>query len=232
MTGLADRAQSVGRDAVNEVAAFSKAEALKHLTEIWSDGPAQAKTVTVPKLRELRSKIARIDHSRVASERAEAAARLARDAWGIDPGPVQTDQLAELLSFSKRLITTANGSELPFEAGFRREADDPTISVALRSRHATGRRFALARLVGDHIAARSDRLLPATDTKTERQKFQRAFAQEFLCPFSDLLDFTGTDHPSDDTIELAADFFDVSPLLVKTTFVNKAGLERETLGSR
>ncbi|MDD3449040.1 MAG: hypothetical protein PHF72_08440, partial [Gammaproteobacteria bacterium] len=88
----------------------------------------------------------------------------------------------------------------------------------------------LARLVADHIyRSAGDRLLPATDARTARQKFQRAFAQEFLCPFTALSDFLGSTEPTDDRIEEAADLFNVSPLLVKTTLVNRGVLGREVL---
>ena len=106
------------------------------------------------------------------------------------------------------------------------------VSVALRRPHPRGRRFALARLVGDHVVAKpADQWLPATETKTERQKFQRAFAQEFLCPYSELSEFLGTDQPDDYQIEEAADHFDVSPMLVSTTLVNKGAMDRSSLAA-
>jgi len=73
-------------------------------------------------------------------------------------------------------------------AGFRGDKDvNGGIKVDLNKPWATGRRFALARLVGDHLYAHAaDRVLPATDAGTARQKFQRAFAQALLCPFDTL----------------------------------------------
>ena len=58
----------------------------------------------------------------------------------------------------------------------------------MRRPHRTSQRFDLARLVGDHFWAmgNGDMLLPATLAVTARQKFQRAFAQELLCPFEDV----------------------------------------------
>jgi len=54
-------------------------------------------------------------------------------------------------------------------------------AVVLRSKYETGRRFNLARLIGDRVAASpAGRLMPATRTFTYRQKLQRAFAGEFL----------------------------------------------------
>ena len=72
-------------------------------------------------------------------------------------------------------------------------------------------------------------MLPATATKTARQKFQRAFAQQLLCPVDDLKGLVATNQPTDDQIEEAATEFDVSPLLIKTTLVNQGLLERQAL---
>jgi hypothetical protein len=73
-------------------------------------------------------------------------------------------------------------------AGFRGDKDvNGAIKVDLNKPWAAGRRFALARLVGDHLYAHAaDRVLPATDAGTARQKFQRAFAQAMLYPFDTL----------------------------------------------
>jgi Zn-dependent peptidase ImmA (M78 family) len=84
--------------------------------------------------------------------------------------------------------------------------------------------------LGDHLSySNGERLIPATDAKTSRQQFQRAFAQEFLCPFDALLEKINTTQPNDDDIAEAAAHFEVSPLMVRTTLVNKGELDRETL---
>lgn len=77
-----------------------------------------------------------------------------------------------------------------------------------------------------------ERLLPATDTQTFRQKFQRAFAQAFLYPFDALQDKLGTKTPDDDDIADAAEYFQVSPLLVRHVLVNKGVLERDGLNQQ
>jgi Zn-dependent peptidase ImmA (M78 family) len=85
-------------------------------------------------------------------------------------------------------------------------------------------------LVADHLyAPGEDRILPATDAKTARQKFRRSFAQEFLCPFDDLRAYIDDRPLSDEIIEEAADYFQVSPLLTKTTLVNRGLLSRDAL---
>ena len=104
--------------------------------------------------------------------------------------------------------------------------------MALGPRAPTGRRFAVGRLLGDYLATTdAGRLLPATATKTARQKIQRAFAQQLLCPVDDLKAFLDTDYPNDDQIEEAASEFDVSPLLIKTTLVNQGLVDRQALQS-
>lgn len=77
----------------------------------------------------------------------------------------------------------------------------------------------------------NDRLLPATAAKTARQQFQRAFAQEFLCPFDALLAKIQTEKPDEEDIAEAATDYDVSPLMVLTTLVNRGSLDREALNA-
>ncbi len=85
---------------------------------------------------------------------------------------------------------------------------------------ATGRRFEAARLIGDRLLVTSgEPLQPATRAHTFRQKAQRAFAAEFLCPIESLHDEIGNDH-SNDSIEEVAGVFEVSPVLVATQLRN------------
>jgi hypothetical protein len=72
---------------------------------------------------------------------------------------------------------------------------------------------------------------PLTRAKTARQKFQRAFAAELLCPFEELQGMLPA-APEDDDVETAARHFEVSPLLVRTSLVNKGTLPRERLSGR
>lgn len=117
-------------------------------------------------------------------------------------------------------------------AGFWDAPGSEAIKVHLHRRLSTSRRFALARVVGACLDAETpERLVPASDAATQRQKFQRAFAQELLCPYADLRNFIGDRAPDDPIIEDAAEYFDVSPLLVKTTLVNKRMLDRWVMES-
>lgn len=225
--GLLKAESSFGTNAVEEIAAASKEAALVNLDQIRERGIAAATKIEIPQLEELTAAIReRNDPTNVAWQRAATAAQVARKTWGFKSGPISTPKLAELFGFDPSLIDHGAQGTVPIEVGFRTRNKREKLSVALRRRHPQSRRFALTRLVADHIdAAPQDRLLPVTKAKTQRQKFQRSFAQEFLCPFAELMKFVG-DHPDDDGIEEAADHYDVSPLLVSMTLVNKGVIER------
>ena len=91
--------------------------------------------------------------------------------------------------------------------------------VALCSRRETGRRFDLARLLGDRLLGPKEPLLPATRAYTYRQKAQRAFAAELLSPYSAVCEFLGNDR-SEEHREEAASHFEVSPLTITTVLVS------------
>ena len=86
--------------------------------------------------------------------------------------------------------------------------------VSFRPLSRTGRRFDAARLLGDTQCWSDDEPLRlATSTQTFRQRVQRAFAEEFLCPMESLVGMVGT-NPSQPERHRAADEFDVSSELV------------------
>jgi Zn-dependent peptidase ImmA (M78 family) len=69
------------------------------------------------------------------------------------------------------------------------------------------------------IASVTDQWLPTTDAKTVRQKIQRAFAAEFLCPIASLKYWLQGDY-SLESIEDAGAYFDVSPLAIRSHLAN------------
>ena len=102
--------------------------------------------------------------------------------------------------------------------------------MVLRAKHSTGRRFELARLIGDRGAAPAGGALhPATRAYTYRQKMQRSFAAELLGPFAAVEEFLQGDLSPDAQDEAAAHFH-VSPLAIRSQLVNHHRLEREDLG--
>ena len=83
------------------------------------------------------------------------------------------------------------------------------------------------RELGDAIWSEHDSLGLISPAESVRQKFQRAFAQSFLCPFRDLLDYIGTDSPTSDDVTAAAHRFRVSERMVRSMLVNKKVIDRQ-----
>jgi hypothetical protein len=100
--------------------------------------------------------------------------------------------------------------------------------VVLRSKWKTGRRFELARLLGDRLTSKTGRLFPATRAYTYRQKMQRSFAAEFLSPFDAVDNMLAGDYSTENQ-QVVAEHFDVSELTIRTLLVNHGRLEREDL---
>ena len=234
--GLIDRLQaardSYGRDAVQEIAAVSRSQTLSHIETLLNDAAGGDAVVRLSNFDTVRRRIAtQSDTFDVPWRRARRAAKIARDSWGLN-GRVDTQTLSDIFSIPEAAISQGSTSTTsPLTAGVRNDDVAGHFRFLSNRRHPTARRFALARLVADHLTIPDDeRLLPATDSKTGRQKFQRAFAQEFLCPFDDLMSRFDADAPIDDAIDEAAEYFDVSPRLVETALVNNRMLDREMLG--
>ncbi|MGA2937606.1 MAG: hypothetical protein ABSF52_10970 [Syntrophobacteraceae bacterium] len=220
-----------GSGAVEEIAAESMENALADIEVLWGEPRRKALQLVIPSFNHLKRRISEeIRSSLFPWEKATEAARIVREVWSLGPGPVSTSTLAQVLEIKKGSLEDAIDVKGPMNAGFR-DGNLDSLSVFLKSTIQVSRRFALLRLVGDHLAApQSDRLLPATPkTRTQRQKFQRAFAQEFLCPYSDLVSYLNSSEPSDEAIEVAANHFEVSERMVETLLVNKGDLERSCL---
>ncbi|MCF8004638.1 MAG: hypothetical protein K9L32_10620 [Chromatiaceae bacterium] len=155
------------------------------------------------------------------------AARAFRERERITLELVSNAQLAHWCAVSPRLLSDhQNAPELAFGL---QPPDRPEGHLVLRSRWPTGRRFELARLLGDwlSIGAREPLML-ATASHTYRQKFQRAFAVELLCPFAALEAMLAGDH-SEQAREDAAHHFQVSEQAVTTLLVNHGRLPADEL---
>jgi hypothetical protein len=232
MKTLQERIADLGGGAVDEVASASGGQAAEHLSLLEGEVRTKAVAIRVPGSERLRTEGGALANTRQPPWRAAAqAARQVRECWSLGIEPLPNRQRADIFSMPEGVLEDESLEVVaPMSAGFRGIPEGDQLEIFLNKPRSTSRRFALARLVADHIyRSAGDRLLPATDARTARQKFQRAFAQEFLCPFTALSDFLGSTEPTDDRIEEAADLFNVSPLLVKTTLVNRGVLGREVL---
>ena len=114
---------------------------------------------------------------------------------------------------------------------FALDGENGGARVALRSKRETGRRFALARLVGDRAfgaaaGSTAEPLWPATRAYSYRQKMQRAFAAELLCPFAAVDEMTRSDDSGERQRDVA-EHFKVSERMVLTQLVNHNRIDRE-----
>ncbi|MFA6019216.1 MAG: hypothetical protein WC722_03075 [Rhodospirillales bacterium] len=215
-----------GTESVGEVAAAKGSDSIAVLEAFRSRLRHPGNLVSVPESVQLKDYLRTLPTTDRPWQRAEKLAAQARNIWSVGAGPVKGDRLFELLG-SKHVL---DAGDLPFAAGIRPSDSPEKLAISCRSRNLVGRRFELARLLADQIAASpADRLLPATPAKTGRQKFQRAFASEFLCPYHEIVEEFGNKLPDDDEIESVAAKYEVSSLLVKTGLVNKGVLPRNVL---
>jgi hypothetical protein len=139
-------------------------------------------------------------------------------------------QLADLAGVGVEALTEQAGT--PPAPNFSLAEDSGLRKVVLRSKWVTGRRFALARLLGDSLFSESsfgERLRAATESKTYRQKFQRAFAAELLCPYDKIIEMLQGNQPTADRQEEIAHHFRVSDRIVRNQLSNHGDLEREDL---
>jgi len=145
-------------------------------------------------------------------------AREARKVWGIS-GPLLNKTLYEIMGIPSNSFEAAPviGSGI----GLGWKSPDNTARFCMNKSHPKARRFMASRFICENIAApTTDVLLPSTNQKTARQKVQRAFAAELLCPIQEILKYCDGDY-SDDILDEVASIFDVSPLVVKSQLRNK-----------
>jgi hypothetical protein len=143
--------------------------------------------------------------------------------------PINNRQLAEMCGVSEQILSRKASTEQPGFSFSLESEGAVTERIVLRSKWQPNRRFNLARLLGDKLTSGcSEPLSPATDTYTYRQKLQRAFAAELLCPFEALEDVLRGDY-SPEAREDAANHFKVSERTVTTLLVNHKRLDRDFL---
>jgi hypothetical protein len=159
--------------------------------------------------------------------RGAEAARLLRIQEQLGAASISNEKLANwaAVSVTNLIDNRSRGPSFSFaldENAFRGR-------VVLRSKWETGRRFELARLIGDRVAGVSTgKLFPATRSYTYRQQLRRSFAAELLCPFDALMDMLRGDFSSE-ALEDAASHFNVSERTVRTVLMNHRQIERDDI---
>ena len=232
LESLREAATLVGRCAMEELTASSKKNTIKDfelLQERFAE-PSSAQTLDIPPTVRNITVDATVD-GRQPWAKAEEVARMVRREWSLGDKPIRSRRLAELCGVPVSWIKKPSDVDrIPIPAGLRAHDDPVAVKAILKKRHSNARRFALARIIGDHLVTADDEgMLPVTDAATDRQRFQRAFAQEFLCPFDALRNFLEDGDLDDDLMEEAAHHFEVSEIAIRSILVNKGMLERERL---
>jgi hypothetical protein len=157
---------------------------------------------------------------RIGAETAKAL----RSQESLDGQPISDDRLARLSGTQVATIEDRGIAGVPLS--FALDAASGASRVVLRSKWATGRRFDLARLLGDRLISAGGALHPATRAHTYRQKAQRSFAAELLSPFEAVDEMLAGDYSLERQQDVA-EHFDVSPMTIDTLLKNHGRIERE-----
>ncbi len=159
----------------------------------------------------------------------ERCARRIRDQEKLDGLPMNDETLTAFAGATKNTLAGRGGH--PSKISFALDGEYGRSLVWLRSGPRTGRRFDLARLIGDRVLRNQmnrspEPLLPATRSTSYRQKMQRAFAAELLSPFVSVDEMMSGDY-SEERQNQVAKYFHVSPMTIRTQLVNHHRIDRE-----
>ena len=148
-----------------------------------------------------------------------ATAHAVRQSERLNGNPIDNTRLADMAGTSENVIT--NKTRSSDQLSFVMKTNSGKYRIALRSKWETGRRFDVARIVGDRLFDDNidDPLVPATQAYTYRQKAQRAFAAELLAPYDALDEFLSGDR-SEERKNEAADHFNVSTFMISASIQN------------
>ncbi|WP_448381789.1 ImmA/IrrE family metallo-endopeptidase [Desulfosoma sp.] len=166
------------------------------------------------------------DDSSIPWQQGVTVARRLRSWIGNEREPIGDEELVQLLGLSRQSrFDEVTDKRRPVSV-IRAIADKELVFLP-RKHYPTARRFELARVLGDWLTVpqtgREWRVI--SDVSTVRQKLQRAFAAEFLCPIGLLTQFLGGDF-SDTAIEEASEHFRVSEWTVRSLLANNGYLPR------
>jgi hypothetical protein len=172
----------------------------------------------------------RVNKSLFAWECGWQLAKDVRASLRIPDAPLRDDDLCELVGLSKNKAFSQESMQVKNPIGIAvKDETTAEIKYIFRKRQSPGRRFEIARFICDYlVAGKTEKWLPSTDAKTARQKMQRSFAAEFLCPIESIRSFIGDDY-SDDSIQEAANYFNVAPMAIQTQLVGNRILPASTL---
>jgi hypothetical protein len=154
-----------------------------------------------------------------------------RSKLALASGPISAETFECLFEAKFPMPVTSTRTPL-FKGGYHLNPR-ARMSVLVPNGRRTSQRFLVARLVAAKVTAHgAQQLFPVSDAKTAFQKYQRAFAQEFLCPWAELEAFTHEHGTSEEAIADAAEHFDVSEQVIIYTLRNRGQLPWQSLDQR
>lgn len=231
LEGLITDAATVGLEAVSELATLrSSVAAAPTVSELREAAqahgvPTQAPTLDVGFVRAPPS--ISPPPSRHGWEVGADFAKMLRAARHMNGEPLGDEALAALGGVDAAVLHD-EPARTSVPLAFTLADEDAQDRLVLRSRWHEGRRFELARLIGDRAFQTEAQLRPATQMSTYRQKVQRAFAAHLLCPYDALEDLLKGDY-SPEAQDDAARHFEVSVRTVQTQLVNHGSISRDIL---
>jgi len=164
-------------------------------------------------------------------ERAVHDARALRRKIGNIRDSVSNRSLYNLLGLSSETVANWSSQVGRSPVAVAIPKNDHQLKFVPRRHSPAGQRFELARFLGEYLrpSTREDRWLASTDLATSRQKYQRAFAAEFLCPIDALTSFLNGDFSSY-AIEEAANVFEVSEQTITSLLRNNGYIHNHWAG--
>lgn len=154
-------------------------------------------------------------------ERAIHDARELRRKIGNVDKPILDGDLFGLLGLSRDAVAQWSAPQGRSPVAVAMPVSDQQLKFVPRRHSPAGKRFELTRFLGEYLRPSTGGVhwLASTDLGTFRQKYQRAFAAEFLCPIDALTSFLRGDF-STYAIEAAAEEFSVSEQTVTSLLRN------------
>ncbi len=142
---------------------------------------------------------------------------------------VRWTDLGDILSVRWELLkeATATARHLPFSATSGGEGSRSRLALAMKPLN--DRRFEVARMIGDEVWTGGQGLGVISRSRTDRQKFQRSFAQALLCPMEALREIVDVTRPTREQVVRAAGRFGVRDTVIVTILRNRGYLPRETM---
>ena len=157
------------------------------------------------------------------------AARALRAQERLEGKPIGNERLASLFGTEVKALESTPSQIPEIDISFSLAEPLSNGHVVLRSKWPSGRRFELARLLGDRlISAIDEPVRPATRAYTFRQKMQRAFAAELLSPFHEVEAMLDGDYSMENQQDVAH-HFKVSDWTIRTLLANHHRIDRDEL---